>query len=186
MTQSAATILIIDDDVHVRDLLEVLLQNQGYRTLTAESGELGLAMVELQAPDLILLDIMMPGMDGYEVASQLKASKSTANIPIIMLSALDEQSARLSGLEAGAEEYLNKPVDSAELWLRVRNLLRLKAFGDYLKNHSLILEDQLQQRTIDLERFRTVMDASEDAIFLINRNTMSLIEFNRRDRKSVV
>ncbi|WP_029572425.1 response regulator, partial [Pseudomonas syringae] len=180
MTQSAATILIIDDDVHVRDLLEVLLQNQGYRTLTAESGELALAMIKRQAPDLILLDIMMPGMDGYEVASQLKTEKNTANIPIIMLSALDDQSSRLSGLEAGAEEYLNKPVDSAELWLRVRNMLRLKAFGDYLKNHSLILEDQLQQRTIDLERFRTVMDASEDAIFLINRNTMSLIEFNRR------
>ncbi|KPB76895.1 putative bifunctional diguanylate cyclase/phosphodiesterase [Pseudomonas cannabina] len=180
MTQSAATILIVDDDVHVRDLLEVLLQNQNYRTLTAESGEVALEMVELHAPDLILLDIMMPGMDGYEVASQLKANKSTANIPIIMLSALDQQSARLSGLEAGAEEYLNKPVDSSELWLRVRNLLRLKSFGDYLKSHSMILEEQLQQRTIDLERFRTVMDASEDAIFLINRNTMSLIEFNRR------
>ena len=180
MTQSAATILIVDDDVHVRDLLEVLLQNQGYRTLTAESGLVALEMVDLHEPDLILLDIMMPGMDGYEVAAQLKAGKNTANIPIIMLSALDEQSARLSGLEAGAEEYLNKPVDSAELWLRVRNLLRLKSFGDYLKSHSLILEEQLQQRTIDLERFRTVMDASEDAIFLINRNTMSLIEFNRR------
>ncbi|EGH33749.1 PAS:GGDEF protein, partial [Pseudomonas syringae pv. japonica str. M301072] len=111
MTQSAATILIIDDDVHVRELLEVLLQNQGYRTLTAESGELALAMIKRQAPDLILLDIMMPGMDGYEVASQLKAEKNTANIPIIMLSALDDQSSRLSGLEAGAEEYLNKPVD---------------------------------------------------------------------------
>ncbi|OUM07509.1 two-component system response regulator [Pseudomonas syringae] len=180
MTQPAATILIVDDDVHVRDLLEVLLRNQGYETLTAESGEHALAIIDKRAPDLILLDIMMPGMDGYEVASQLKARKGTANIPIIMLSALDEHSARLSGLEAGAEEYLNKPVDSAELWLRVRNLLRLKAFGDYLKSHSLILEDQLQQRTIDLERFRTVMDASEDAIFLINRNTMSLIEFNRR------
>ncbi|MCF5823940.1 putative bifunctional diguanylate cyclase/phosphodiesterase [Pseudomonas syringae] len=180
MTESAATILIVDDDVHVRDLLEVLLQNQGYRTLTAESGLVALEMVDLHAPDLILLDIMMPGMDGYEVAAQLKAGKNTANIPIIMLSALDAQSARLSGLEAGAEEYLNKPVDSAELWLRVRNLLRLKSFGDYLKSHSLILEEQLQQRTIDLERFRTVMDASEDAIFLINRNTMSLIEFNRR------
>ncbi|KWT14050.1 MULTISPECIES: putative bifunctional diguanylate cyclase/phosphodiesterase [Pseudomonas syringae group] len=180
MTQPAATILIVDDDVHVRDLLEVLLQNQGYETLTAESGEQALAMVDARAPDLILLDIMMPGMDGYEVASMLKAGKGTANIPIIMLSALDEQGARLSGLEAGAEEYLSKPVESAELWLRVRNLLRLKAFGDYLKSHSMILEDQLQQRTIDLERFRTVMDASEDAIFLINRNTMSLIEFNRR------
>lgn len=180
MTQPAATILIVDDDVHVRDLLEVLLQNQGYETLTAESGEQALAMVDTRAPDLILLDIMMPGMDGYEVASVLKAGKGTANIPIIMLSALDEQGARLSGLEAGAEEYLSKPVESAELWLRVRNLLRLKAFGDYLKSHSMILEDQLQQRTIDLERFRTVMDASEDAIFLINRNTMSLIEFNRR------
>ncbi|MEA1765459.1 EAL domain-containing protein [Pseudomonas syringae pv. tomato] len=180
MTQPAATILIVDDDVHVRDLLEVLLQNQGYETLTAESGEQALAMVNARAPDLILLDIMMPGMDGYEVASVLKAGKGTANIPIIMLSALDEQGARLSGLEAGAEEYLSKPVESAELWLRVRNLLRLKAFGDYLKSHSMILEDQLQQRTIDLERFRTVMDASEDAIFLINRNTMSLIEFNRR------
>ncbi|WP_457793065.1 putative bifunctional diguanylate cyclase/phosphodiesterase [Pseudomonas syringae] len=180
MTQPAATILIVDDDVHVRDLLEVLLQNQGYETLTAESGEQALAMVDARAPDLILLDIMMPGMDGYEVASVLKAGKGTANIPIIMLSALDEQGARLSGLEAGAEEYLSKPVESAELWLRVRNLLRLKAFGDYLKSHSMILEDQLQQRTIDLERFRTVMDASEDAIFLINRNTMSLIEFNRR------
>ncbi|WP_122678518.1 EAL domain-containing response regulator [Pseudomonas viridiflava] len=180
MPETNATILIVDDDVHVRDLLEVLLQNQQYRTQTAESGEQALEMVEKHAPDLILLDIMMPGMDGYEVASRLKSGKTTSNIPIIMLSALDERSARISGLEAGAEEYLNKPVDSGELWLRVRNLLRLKSFGDYMKDHNLILEDQLQQRTIDLERFRSVMDASDDAIFLINRNTMSLIEFNRR------
>ncbi|WP_122602877.1 EAL domain-containing response regulator [Pseudomonas viridiflava] len=180
MPETNATILIVDDDVHVRDLLEVLLQNQRYRTQTAESGEQALEMVEKHAPDLILLDIMMPGMDGYEVASRLKSGKTTSNIPIIMLSALDERSARISGLEAGAEEYLNKPVDSGELWLRVRNLLRLKSFGDYMKDHNLILEDQLQQRTIDLERFRSVMDASDDAIFLINRNTMSLIEFNRR------
>ncbi|MBA1229553.1 EAL domain-containing protein [Pseudomonas viridiflava] len=179
MTQNA-TILIVDDDVHVRDLLEVLLRNQNYLTQTAESGEKALAMIQQQPPDLILLDIMMPGMDGFEVANRLKSSRETANIPIIMLSALDEQSARLSGLEAGAEEYLNKPVDSSELWLRVRNLLRLKTFGDYLKSHNLALEEQLQLRTIDLERFRSVMDASDDAIFLINRNTMSLIEFNRR------
>ncbi|WP_162874775.1 response regulator, partial [Pseudomonas viridiflava] len=118
MPETNATILIVDDDVHVRDLLEVLLQNQHYRTQTAESGEQALEMVEKHAPDLMLLDIMMPGMDGYEVASRLKSGKTTSNIPIIMLSALDERSARISGLEAGAEEYLNKPVDSGELWLR--------------------------------------------------------------------
>jgi diguanylate cyclase (GGDEF)-like protein/PAS domain S-box-containing protein len=175
-----AIVLIVDDELSVRKLFELLLRNQGYQTLTAASGAEGLAMVELHAPDLILLDIMMPDMDGYEVARHLKADKSTSNIPIIMLSALGEQSALLSGLEAGAEDFLTKPVDSAELWLRVRNLLRLKAFGDYLKSHNLILEEQLQQRTIDLERFRSAMDASGDAIFLISRKTMQLIEFNRR------
>jgi diguanylate cyclase (GGDEF)-like protein/PAS domain S-box-containing protein len=179
MSDTLAVLLIVDDEAHVRKLFEVLLQNQGYQTLTASSGEEALTMIEQQPPDLILLDIMMPGMDGYEVARRLKADKNTAYIPIIMLSALSEHSARLSGLEAGAEDFLSKPVESAELWLRVRNLLRLKAFGDYLKSHNMMLEDQLQQRTIDLQRFRSAMDASGDAIFLINRTTMTLIEFNR-------
>jgi len=180
MPNTAATLLIVDDETHVRKLLKMLLENQGYRTLTASSGEEALAIVEQQSPDLILLDIMMPGMDGYEVARQLKSNKAMANIPIIMLSALGEHSARISGLEAGAEDFLSKPVESAELWLRVRNLLRLKAFGDYLKSHNLMLEEQLQKRSIDLERFRLAMDASGDAIFLINRSSMRLIEFNRR------
>ncbi|HEY0288584.1 MAG TPA: EAL domain-containing protein [Pseudomonas sp.] len=179
MSEKTATLLIVDDEVQVRKLLSVMLENQGYRTLTARSGEEALAMVEQEPPDLILLDIMMPGMNGYEVASRLKGSKTTANIPIIMLSALSDQRSRLRGLEAGAEDFLSKPVESVELWLRVRNLLRLKAFGDYLKSHSLMVEEQLQQRTIDLERFRSAMDASDDSIFLINRSTMRLIEFNR-------
>eukprot|EP01132_Coremiostelium_polycephalum_P012434 gene12434-15185_t len=94
------------------------------------SGEEALQLVAQRPPDLILLDIMMPGMDGYEVANQLKGNQATANIPIIMLSALSESSARLSGLETGAEEFISKPVERVELWLRVRNLLRLKAHGD--------------------------------------------------------
>ena len=179
MPNKPATVLIVDDEIHVRKLLTTLLQSKGYVTLTAGSGEEALTMTEQQPPDLILLDIMMPGMDGYEVARKLKAGKTTCNIPIIMLSALNDQSALLSGLEAGAEDFLNKPVESAELWLRVRKLLRLKAFGDYLKSHNLMLEEQLQQRTIDLQRFRSAIDATGDAIFLINRSTMRLIEFNR-------
>lgn len=179
MPENAATLLIIDDELHVQKLLRLVLNKEGYRTLAARSGAQALAMIDKDPPDLILLDVMMPGMDGYEVARRLKANKMTANIPIIMLTALDDHSARVEGLEAGAEEFLSKPVETGELCLRVRNLLRLKAFGDYLKSRSLIIEEQLQQRTIDLERFRSAMDASDDSIFLISRTTMELIEFNR-------
>ena len=173
MSNTPATLLIVDDDVHVRELLELLLQDQGYRTLTASSGEQALAMVAQQAPDLILLDAMLPGTDGYQVARQLKANQSTANIPIIMLSALGEQSARLLGLEAGAEDFLSKPVASDELWLRVRNLLRLKAFGDNQAVNTLMLEQQLQKRTIDLERFRTAMGGDERLLKMVNYDPLT-------------
>ncbi|MGF6093998.1 GGDEF/EAL domain-containing response regulator [Pseudomonas sp. 18175] len=141
-----ATLLIVDDELQVRKLLETLLQYEGYHTQSVATGEEALALVAEQPPDLILLDIMMPGMDGYEVANHLKNNPATANIPIIMLSALSEPSARVSGLQTGAEEFISKPVERVELWLRVRNLLRLKTYGDQLKNHSLMLEQQLRER----------------------------------------
>lgn len=130
MNVPRSTILIVDDEAQNRRLLAVLLQPEGYRTSSAASGEEALASISQSVPDLILLDIMMPGIDGYQVASILKANPATANIPIIMVTAHMERSARLAGLDAGAEDFLTKPVDRAELWLRVRNLLRLKAFGD--------------------------------------------------------
>ena len=173
MSNTPATLLIVDDDVDVREMLVLLLQDQGYSTLTASSGEEALAVVAQQAPDLILLDAMLPGTDGYQVARQLKANQSTANIPIIMLSALGEQSARLLGLEAGAEDFLSKPVASDELWLRVRNLLRLKAFGDNQAVNTLMLEQQLQKRTIDLERFRTAMGGDERLLKMVNYDPLT-------------
>ena len=175
---TAASILIVDDEILNRKLLETLLQPEGYLTLSAASGEEALAAIAQHAPDLILLDIMMPDMDGYQVAGILKANPATSNIPIIMVTAHIDRSARLAGLNAGAEEFLTKPVDRAELWLRVRNLLRLKAYGDFLQNHSLILEQQVQARTVDLQRFRAAMDATGDAIFLVNRTTMGFVELN--------
>lgn len=173
MSNTSATLLIVDDDAEVRNLLEILLQEQGYRTLTASTGEQALALVAQQPPDLILLDAMMPDTNGYQVARQLKASASTANIPIIMLSGLGEQSARLLGLEAGAEDFLCKPFASDELWLRVRNLLRLKAFGDYQAVHTLMLEQQLQKRTLDLERFRSAMGSDERLLKMANYDPLT-------------
>lgn len=173
MPTTPATVLIVDDDPGIRKLLGILLQDQGYLTLSASSGEMALDMVAKHTPDLILLDAMMPGMDGYQVARQLKASLSTANIPIIMLSGRTEQSARLTGLEAGAEDVLSKPVVNDELWLRVRNLLRLKAFGDYQVVHTLLLEQQLQKRTIDVEQFRSAMSSDERLLKMANYDPLT-------------
>ena len=178
MSHRAATILIVDDEPHNRRLLEALLRPEGYLTVCAADGEEAIACIERNPPDLILLDIMMPGMDGYQVARIAKANPGTSNIPIIMVTAQNDRSARLAGLEAGAEDFLTKPVDRAELWLRVRNLLRLKAFGDFLKEHSWVLEQQVQARTADLQRFRTAMDATADAICIVNRASMRFVEVN--------
>jgi signal transduction histidine kinase len=126
-------VLIVDDERRNAELLKVMLLPEGYALLTATSGEDALAILADQPPDLILLDVMMPGMDGYQVATRIKQNPATNNIPVIMLTALDDRNARMLGLNAGAEDFLTKPVDRAELCVRVRNLLRLKAYGDKLR-----------------------------------------------------
>jgi signal transduction histidine kinase len=130
---AAPRVLIVDDERRNSELLKVLLAPEGYTLLTASSGEDALALLADQLPDLILLDVMMPGMDGYQVATRIKQNPATNNIPVIMLTALDDRNARMLGLSAGAEDFLTKPVDRAELCVRVRNLLRLKAYGDKLR-----------------------------------------------------
>lgn len=173
-----ATILIVDDEISNRKLLELLLRHEGYCTQSAANGKEALVAVAEQAPDLILLDVTMPDMDGYQVARLLKANSATFNIPIIMVTAHTDRSTRMAALDAGAEEFLTKPVDRVELGLRVRNLLRLKEFSDFQQNHSRILEQEVQARTAELQRFRKAMDASADAIFLVNRSTMRFVDLN--------
>jgi PAS domain S-box-containing protein len=149
-SKAPARILIVDDERHNRQLLELMLRAEGFVLLTAVGGEEALAMVAREPPDLVLLDIMMPGIDGYHVAEALKGRPATRNIPIIMVSDLDDRQARMRGLDAGAEDFLTKPVDRAELCVRVRNLLRLKAYGDYHDSYSRMLESEVGRRTVDL------------------------------------
>ena len=143
-------VLIVDDERQNRELLEVMLAPEGFVLLTAASGEEALAIVAQQPPDLVLLDIMMPAMDGYEVAIRIKEGPAARNIPIIMVTALDDREAKMRGLHAGAEDFVTNPVDRAELVVRVRNLLRLKAYGDYHDQHSRMLEDDVASRIADL------------------------------------
>lgn len=159
-----ARVLIVDDELHNRKLLEIVLQDEGYALSTAAGGAEAIAMVAAEPPDLILLDIMMPETNGFEVASRIKADRATRNIPIIMVTARDDREARMLGLNAGAEDFLTKPVDRAEVRVRVRNLLRLKAYGDYHEKHTHVLEGEVGSQAahlMDGERlYRSTFDAA--------------------------
>jgi len=116
-------VLIVDDERKNRQLIEVMLGEEGYELSTASCGEDALTMIAAQAPDLILLDVMMPGMDGYQVAARIKGEAATAHIPVVILTALGDRNSKSHGLGAGAVEFLTKPVNRAELCACVRGLL---------------------------------------------------------------
>ena len=118
-----ARVLIVDDERLNVQLLEVMLEPEGYELVTAESGEAALEAVAHHSPDLMVLDIMMPGMTGYQVATRIKEDPATRHIPIVMLSALDDRNSRAHGLSAGAEAFLTKPVNRAALCQQVKALL---------------------------------------------------------------
>jgi CheY-like chemotaxis protein len=125
-----ARILIVDDDHDSRQILQVVLNHEGFLTVTAASGEEALASVAHQPPDLILVDGRMPGMDGYEVVAKLKGDPATANIPIIMITGMTDDASRRRGLSAGAVDIIAKPVGRADVVSRVKNALRFKTSGD--------------------------------------------------------
>ncbi len=121
---SSATILIVDDNPDIRSILDLLLKSKGYFTVQADSGKAALAAVAQQAPDLILLDIIMPDMDGYQVARQLRENPATKQIPIIMISARNEDIDEVLGLELGADDYIRKPFEPILVLARVKACLR--------------------------------------------------------------
>jgi CheY-like chemotaxis protein len=118
-----ARILIVDDERQNRTLLEVMLEPEGYVLETATNGEEALTKVGSFAPDLVLLDIMMPGLNGYVVTSRIKENPATKHIPVIVLSALDDRNSMAHGKGAGADAFLGKPIDRIALCAQVRRLL---------------------------------------------------------------
>ena len=117
-------VLIIDDDKAIIELVKVNLEIQGHQILTASDALTGLAVAQQEIPDLVILDLMMPGTDGFTTAQRLRQQENTKNIPILMLTALSRTDDKVSGFNAGADDYLTKPFELPELYVRVRALLR--------------------------------------------------------------
>jgi len=163
-------VLAVDDESIILDLYQRLLSKEGYIVDTAKTGREALAKIQKNRPDLVLLDIVMPEVNGYEVCKQIKQDKNTSDIPVIIVTALDDREALLTGLRAGANEFLTKPLDAAELTLRVSNILAVKEYQDRLKDYQADLERQVKARTAKLdETMRELAAAHLDTIYRLSR-----------------
>jgi two-component system cell cycle sensor histidine kinase/response regulator CckA len=183
LAERPARVLIVDDEDSDRRLLEVLLAGQGFVIVTAASGPEALSIVAQSPPDLILLDVLMPDMDGYQVAEAIKSDRSLVPIPIVMITELDRRDDMMRGLAAGVEDFLTKPVHRVELSMRVRNLLRLKAYGDQHVRYSQQLERAVGTRTAELaaseKRYRALFENAKDAIAVMTPDGV-VREMNQR------
>ncbi len=137
--EPAGRILVVDDNPQARELLRAALMAEGYTVTLAEGGEEALAKVAEEVPELILLDINMPGLNGYEVCSRLKGTEATRLIPIIFLTSMSDLEDKLRGIEVGADDFLTKPFRKVELLARAKSLLRVKRLNDRLENAENVL-----------------------------------------------
>src|SRR5215831_18550426 len=136
-----ARVLVVDDIASNVKLLEARLSAEYFNVVTATSGSEALAICERAECDVVLLDVMMPDMDGFEVCRRLKSNPATHHIPVVMVTALDQPSDRVTGLEAGADDFLTKPVSDVALIARVRSLSRLKVMTDELRMRAVTSRD---------------------------------------------
>jgi DNA-binding response OmpR family regulator len=151
---TAASVLIVDDIEANRETVRALLDAEGYQLLEAADGATALRMAAETPPDLVLLDVMMPGMDGFEVCRRLRADARLAEVPVIMLTALDDQASRLQGIEAGADDFVSKPFNRAELRARIRTITRLNRYR------------RLHQATERIREQAELISLAPDAIFV--------------------
>ncbi len=167
--QENATILIVDDQPQNIELLEAYLFPYEYKILTASNGKEALEILLTNQIDLVLLDVMMPNMDGFEITRRVRIIEKLKQLPIILVTALRETLDRIRGIEAGCDDFISKPVDKHELLSRVRSLLKVKAYNDLKNNYQKELEIEVAKRTEELKNALDKLEkASLDTIFRLS------------------
>lgn len=168
-------ILLVDDEIHIQEMLRINMKSQGFDCLSAYTGEEALDMARNELPDLILLDVMMPGIDGVETCRRLKADKDLRAIPVIMVSAKSQGQDKIKGLEGGADDYITKPFSIHELFLRIKASLRQV---DFLRNgHDGIL--RAGTLSLDTERHQVSTEGNRIDLTLKEFRILYLLMKNR-------
>jgi putative two-component system response regulator len=163
-------ILIADDDPKIREALSSILEGEEYAVISVASGEEALHCLDDASPDVILLDLSMPGMNGFDVLKRLKTDTATMHIPIVIITGRNDIDSRVEALKLGADDFLQKPPHYAELIARVRSLVKVKAYNDYMIEHQQILEQQVAERTKELQgALEKLREASLDTIVRLSR-----------------
>jgi len=165
-----AKIAVADDDERVRCTLSDVLITQGYTVIHAQNGIEAVQKTSKDSPDVVLLDLHMPEMNGLEVIKQLKAERSTKIIPIVIITGSDDLDLRVQALKLGADDFIVKPPHMAELSARVRSLVKVKAYNDYMRYYQTILEEEVAKRTKELkDAHEKLKRASLDTIYRLSR-----------------
>jgi two-component system sensor histidine kinase/response regulator len=158
LAEPRVTVLVVDDNLQNREVAEGHLVGAGYSAIQAESGVQALAMLQERRPDLILLDVLMPGIDGFETCRRIRALPDGAEIPILFLTALGDLGTHKAALDSGADDFLTKPINRTELLIRVRSLLRIKALSDELKRNYEVIRSQ-RDALLDAQRQKEELTA---------------------------
>ena len=162
-------ILVVDDHIENIELLEAHLAPLGYVIVKATSGAAAINLITSNQIDLVLLDVIMPGMDGFEVTRWVRKTPEYRLLPIVLVTALRETEDRIKGIDAGCDDFISKPIDKMELVARVRSLLKVKAYNDLLENYRKDLEHEVEDRTRELEQaLEMIKDASLETIYRLS------------------
>lgn len=145
-------VLICDDEVQLTKVFKAIIENEGYECDTVYNGEDAIYKVFENNYDLILLDVQMPGLDGFEVCTAIKKNEKSKDIPVLFLTGLRDYESRLKGLQVGANDFISKPVEAPELILRVKNMLKIREYSKFLKKYNVTLEAEIERKAGEIRR----------------------------------